>query len=42
MQEKYWTLLTSSELDDVLEEGAKKANAVANETLQKIYQAIGF
>ena len=42
MQEKYWALLTSSELDDVLEEGAKKANAVANETLQKIYQAIGF
>ncbi|PKY91714.1 tryptophan--tRNA ligase [Aerococcus christensenii] len=42
MQEKYWALLTSSELDDVLEEGSKKANAVANETLQKIYQAIGF
>src|SRR5699024_3997637 len=33
IQERYETLIHSDELDDILRDGAKKANEVANETL---------
>ncbi|MGY3723897.1 tryptophanyl-tRNA synthetase [Granulicatella balaenopterae] len=42
IQEKYYALLDSDELDAILDEGAKKANLVANKTLHKMERAIGF
>lgn len=42
MQERHAKLMDSSELDDILAEGAKKANKVANETLASMEKAIGF
>jgi tryptophanyl-tRNA synthetase len=41
IQEKYYDLLESSMLDQVLDEGAEKANKVATETLEKMEQAMG-
>lgn len=42
MQERHAKLMASSELDDILADGAKKANEVANETLAAMESAIGF
>ncbi|MGL4523012.1 MAG: tryptophan--tRNA ligase, partial [Bacilli bacterium] len=41
IQERYAQLLTSSELDDVLDEGAERATKVARKTLDKVYRAMG-
>lgn len=41
IQEKYEELITSSELDDILIEGAKKATDVAENTLTKVKQKMG-
>lgn len=41
IQNRYHELLNSSELDEILDEGAKKANLAANRTLMKIENAIG-
>jgi len=41
IQEKYETLIHSDELDEILRDGAKKANKVANETLQTAKQKMG-
>lgn len=41
IQEEYNRLINSQELDDILTEGAKKANLVANETLAKVEKAMG-
>ena len=41
IQEKYFHLLESSELDRILDEGAQKANLVANKTLKKMENAMG-
>ena len=41
IQERYYELLKSDKLDEILDEGAKKANAVANKTLLKMEKAIG-
>lgn len=41
IQEKYYDLLESSMLDQVLDEGAEKANKVATETLEQMEQAMG-
>jgi len=41
IQEKYYNLLESSELDDILDRGAEKANLVANKTLKKMENAMG-
>lgn len=41
IQEKYHTLIDSDELDLILDNGAKKANKVARETLEKAKQAMG-
>ncbi|HLR22451.1 MAG TPA: tryptophan--tRNA ligase [Pseudogracilibacillus sp.] len=41
IQERYETLIHSDELDDILRDGAKKANEVANETLQIAKQKMG-
>lgn len=42
MQARYEALMASSELDDILADGATKANEVANETLAAMEKAIGF
>lgn len=41
IQERYNELIHSSELDDILTEGAKKANATASQTLEKAKQKMG-
>ncbi|MEH7335854.1 tryptophan--tRNA ligase [Neobacillus drentensis] len=41
IQEKYYNLLESSELDEILDRGAEKANAVASKTLKKMERAMG-
>ena len=41
IQEKYETLINSPELDDILREGAKKANEVAEKTLAKVKKKMG-
>ncbi|GAJ42582.1 tryptophanyl-tRNA synthetase [Parageobacillus thermoglucosidasius NBRC 107763] len=41
IQEKYYHLLESSTLDEVLDKGAEKANKVATEMLEKMEQAMG-
>lgn len=41
MQQKYYELLQSNELDLILDEGAKRANHIANATLLKMEKAIG-
>ena len=41
IQERYYELLKSDRLDEILDEGAKKANYVANKTLRKMEKAVG-
>jgi tryptophanyl-tRNA synthetase len=41
IQEKYIELVNSSELDDILDEGATKANKIANKMLKKMENAMG-
>jgi tryptophan--tRNA ligase len=41
IQERYYELLKSDKLDAILDEGAKKANYVANKTLRKMEKAVG-
>jgi tryptophanyl-tRNA synthetase len=41
IQEKYYNLMESSELDEILDRGAEKANLVANKTLKKMENAMG-
>ncbi|WP_461202695.1 tryptophan--tRNA ligase [Anoxybacillus sp. TBDG-1] len=41
IQQKYYELMESSELDDILDEGAEKANRVASKMLKKMENAIG-
>jgi tryptophanyl-tRNA synthetase len=41
IQERYFELLDSPELDRILDEGAEKANLVANKTLKKMENAMG-
>ncbi|RFU64156.1 tryptophan--tRNA ligase [Peribacillus glennii] len=41
IQERYFELLESKELDDILDRGAEKANAVANKMLRKMYNGMG-
>lgn len=41
IQEKYEKLIISSELDDILIEGARKANDVAEQTLTRVKQKMG-
>jgi tryptophanyl-tRNA synthetase len=41
IQEKYSQLIDSSELDDILDEGAAKANRVAGKMLKKMENAMG-
>ena len=41
IQERYYELLKSDKLDEILDEGAKKANYVANKTLRKMEKAVG-
>jgi tryptophanyl-tRNA synthetase len=41
IQEKYYALVDSKELDDILDMGAEKANTVANRMLKKMENAMG-
>ncbi|MBZ6526733.1 tryptophan--tRNA ligase [Aerococcaceae bacterium DSM 111021] len=41
IQDRYETLLTSSDLDDILHDGAKKASVIAETTLARVEKAIG-
>ena len=41
IQERYYERLKSDKLDELLDEGAKKANYVANKTLRKMEKAVG-
>lgn len=41
IQDKYYHLMESTTLDDVLDEGAEKANRVANAMLKKMEDALG-
>ncbi|MEO4054252.1 tryptophan--tRNA ligase [Solibacillus sp. CAU 1738] len=41
IQERYYALIDSPELDDILDAGAKKANAIASKTLKKMENAMG-
>lgn len=41
IQERYESLLTSSDLDDILQDGAKRASAIAEATLSRVEKAIG-
>ncbi|QED47233.1 tryptophan--tRNA ligase [Cytobacillus dafuensis] len=41
IQEKYFELMESSELDDILDQGAEKAQKVANKMLKKMENAMG-
>lgn len=41
IQEKYYELLESSVLDEMLDKGAEKANAIASDTLRKMENAMG-
>ncbi|GAA4711906.1 tryptophan--tRNA ligase [Brevibacillus fulvus] len=41
IQQRFNELYHSSALDDILDQGAEKANSVANQTLQKVEQAMG-
>jgi len=41
IQEKYYDLLESPTLDDILDKGAEKANAIASVTLSKMENAMG-
>ncbi|WP_251552476.1 tryptophan--tRNA ligase [Neobacillus muris] len=41
IQEKYYNLIESRELDDILDRGAERANQVANKTLKKMENAMG-
>ncbi len=41
IQQRYEKLINSNELDDILDEGAKKANKVAEKTLHKVKKKMG-
>ena len=41
IQERYYELLKSDKLDEILDEGAKNAHYVANKTLRKMEKAVG-
>jgi tryptophanyl-tRNA synthetase len=41
IQEKYYELMESNELDEILDRGAEKANKVANKMLKKMENAMG-
>lgn len=42
LQEKYNQIMKSGIIDKVLEEGAQKANYVANKKIRKVYKKVGF
>ena len=41
IQEKYYELIESDILDDILDQGAKEASEIANHTLNEAYEAMG-
>ena len=41
IQQRYYELMESNELDEILDRGAEKANAVANKMVRKMENAMG-
>lgn len=41
LQERYWNLIESEKLDEILNKGAEKAHTTANRTLEKAERALG-
>lgn len=41
IQERYYDLIESQQLDEILNEGAEKANEIANQTLKEVKKAMG-
>ena len=42
LQEKYKAIISSGKIDEVLSQGAEKANYIANKKIRKVYKKIGF
>ena len=41
IQERYYKLIDSPELDEILDRGAEKANIEANKMIRKMYNGMG-
>ena len=42
LQAKYKEIIQSGKIDEVLAQGAEKANYIANKKIRKVYKKIGF
>lgn len=42
LQEKYCQIIASNTIDEVLNQGAEKANYIANKKIRKVYKKVGF
>lgn len=42
LQSKYKTIIESGKIDEVLKQGAEKANYIANKKIRKVYKKVGF
>ncbi|MGN1275557.1 MAG: tryptophan--tRNA ligase [Floccifex sp.] len=42
LQAKYNDIISSGKIDEVLAQGAQKANAIANKKIRKVYKKVGF
>lgn len=42
LQEKYRQIIASNTIDEVLNQGAEKANYIANKKIRKVYKKVGF
>ena len=41
IQERFYSLIDSEELDEILDRGAERANKEANKMIQKMYNGMG-
>ena len=42
LQTKYKEIMASGQIDDILAQGAEKANYIANRKIRKVYKKVGF
>ena len=42
LQTKYKEIISSGQIDEILAQGAEKANYIANKKIRKVYKKIGF
>ena len=42
LQTKYKEIMASGQIDDILAQGAEKANYIANKKIRKVYKKVGF